>query len=704
MVGKHLQYLRLIVVCCGLVLHIANQNVYADNNHEDSLDIKRSIRLKTVTIFGNQPVARNNEYEFGTIEAKSMVSLLGGTDVIRYIGTLPGVSQGMDGGLGFYVRGANNSNNRIELDNVPVYGTTHLFGLFSVYHPDMVGSVNFKTGSLSASSGDFLASLTRIISLKPDSMYHAKATLSPFFAGLSVNGPVSKHWGLVTAGRLSVMRPEYLLLKKMTGVSADINPQVGDMYLKLHGDLSNNHKILISGFYSNDYLKYTNISEFALNWGNNFLQAGWDWKLSEHTKLQTSAYVNRFFSRQQQRYFNDGSLSSELKMETKLQEMVVQSNLYYTNHAFTLNGGISAKKSLYNPASEKVTAESGYTTSFVSNPSSELYAIFGEAKVEYSHILASIGLRSSLYFTESSASFPLDLHVSISWRIRDGIGIEGSFDRMNQTHHSLEGLPTGWSLDLLIPADGDFRPEQSDQWYAGGYWRTGRITLSSGIYYKTLSNLVSYKNASNVFGVQNTSWKDEVAVGNGNSYGLEVRMERRGTIWNAACSYTLSKTTRQFDEINDGKFFPFKFDRRHILNAQGQWLINKKNNKEQIINFSAAYYSGHNETLQTGIYKGETPPYWDLIYQGSLNASMNKNAHYRQLMSGVNAYQMPDYFRMDAGYTFRRIGRKFTREFTIGVYNMLNRKNPYLIFYENGGWKQLSIFPIVPSFEWSLFF
>jgi hypothetical protein len=691
---------------CGIAFFCTFQrSLFANKNQRDSVEIKSQVNLNVVTILGDQPVVRNNEYEFGTAQAKSLVTLLGGTDVMRYIGTLPGVSQGMEGGLGYFVRGGNGSNNRVELDQVPIYGSTHLFGLFSVFHPDMVASVDFRTGSLSAATGDYLASLTRITSLTPDSVYHAKGSLSPFFAGLSASGPISKRWRFVSAGRISFMRQEYLAISKLADVSADVNPQVGDLYLKLQARLGEKHSLSVSGFYSNDYLGYADASEMALNWGNNFFRAAWEWRLSSHLKLSTWVYGYQFFSRQQQRYYDDdGLFSSELRLETKLEEAVAQSHVLYQNNHLILNGGLSAKKSLFHPASEKVLSGSGSVNTFEDNPASELYAFFGEMKYEYKHVLASLGFRSGVYFMKKKSDFPVDLHASVSWRIRDAVGLESSFDRMHQVHHALEGLPMGWSLDLLIPADADFKPEQSDQFYVGVFGKIQSVTVSSGVYHKRLTHLVSYKNASNVFGVQNTSWREEVAIGKGESYGLEARIERKGMDWNGACSYTLSKTTRQFDAINGGKVFPFKFDRRHVLNAQSQWVVRRKKNKEQSVSLSAAYSSGHWVTLQTGTYKGVTPPYWDLIYDGSLNSSMDKNAYYRQLMSEANGYQMPDYFRLDVGYSFRRIGRRFTREWTLGVYNVLNRKNPYLVFYENGGWKQLSIFPIIPSVEWTLSF
>jgi hypothetical protein len=133
-------------------------------------------------------------------------------------------------------------------------------------------------------------------------------------------------------------------------------------------------------------------------------------------------------------------------------------------------------------------------------------------------------------------------------------------------------------------------------------------------------------------------------------------------------------------------------------------LTLKKKEKEQHMNFALSYTSGNKATLQTGVYKGTPLPYWDLVYCGFVNTTMEENIYYRQLMSNVNDYTMPDYFRIDIGYSFLKLKKQTTNELTVGLYNVLNRKNPYLIFHQDYSWKVLSIFPILPSVEWKISF
>jgi len=676
----------------------------------DSSKTVRKIQLKDVIVTAKLPVSRNNIYQYSPERAKSLITILGGTDVMRYIGTLPGVSQGMEGGMGFFVRGSNSGNNRVELDQVPIYGSTHLFGLLSTFHPDIVQSTDFITGGIPASSGDFLASLTQITSINTDSAkWHGKFNISPFLVGLTANGPITKQFGVVAAARISLLRPEYLLIKSITKLDADFNPQVADFYLKMNYEINKNNHLSASGYISNDYYNFDYLTtQITFNWGNQFIRLGWDWNISDKMKSKTMAYINHFYSGQLQRQYkgdDKAEISSELRMQTSVTEEVLQSTLDYKKENWSVSGGILLKNQLFQPATEKLLVGAERVSTYNDPYSSQSCTGFGEVKYTYKSLLTTLGLRENLYHINGHTLLLTDVRFNSSLEINSHSGVEFSYDLLSQTHHSVEGLPVGWSLDLLIPADIQFRPEIANQFYVGGYWTNNIYTLSTGGYYKHMDNLISYKNAINVFGVQNTSWQDQITVGQGDSYGLEFRVERKATNWNAAISYTLSKTTRQYDAINDGQIFPFKFDRRHILNANAQFLTRKSKGKEQHLNISLAYSSGHKATIPTSEYKGILPPYWDsFIYKGYINGSMDENAYSRQLMSEENQYTMPYYLRIDVGYSFLKIGKKHTSELTLGVFNVLNRKNPYLIFYQDYQWNQLSIFPIMPSVDWTISF
>lgn len=670
--------------------------------------------IKPVIIVGTKPARGNNAYRFDTKDVKPLITVIGETDVLRYIGTLPGVSQGMEGGLGFFVRGSNNSNNRIELDNVPVYGSTHLFGLFSIFPADIVEDVHFRSGKIPASSGDLLASITQISTITPPmDKYRGNFSISPFMTGGSFSGPVlNDKLSFQIAGRFSLLGAELKLAKSLVGMEGEIYPEVADLHAKLHYRINNENSISASGYYSNDYFKYQYKDEYndntiEENWGNKIVRLSWDSRINTQWQVNVTAYYNSFLSGRRQQYRADSEPQNDLRLQTLLNEISAQTTISYRKENISVDFGVQGKSQEIRPASEKFyVGNDGSNNRFNLNDSFSLgtVSVFGDFGYTWKFLTSSAGYRGTFYGTGDYKVWDNNVRLALSVETSKETGLEASYDQFSQFHHIVEGLPVGWSLDMIIPADRMFAPEKAQQYYVGGFWSNKKFLLSSGAYCKRMNNLVSYVNAINVFSIQYTNRTDEIVSGTGESYGLELHAEKKGEDWNAALSYTLSKTTRLFDDINNGKKFPFKFDRRHILNFTGQVLIRKRKSREQHFNVSAAFSSGHNITLPVGMYKGIEPPEWNRMAGVYISAKERDNIYSRQLMSDVNACTLPYYLRIDAGYSFLRTGKRFTSELVIGLFNVLNRQNPYLVFYDEDRWKQLSIFPIIPSVKWTLSF
>lgn len=671
----------------------------------DTLKVKS---IQEVTVIAEKYKRKNNLYQFSPENSQALVSIMGINDAIRYIGTLPGISQGMEGGLAYYVRGGNNSNNLILLDDVPIYGSTHLFGLLSSFHSDIIETVHFKSGNFNGNESDFLSSISEIQTITPKTnKTHGSFEISPFAIGGSMNGKIGKSkLKYIAAGRTSLLEPELKLITKSVDMEGNIKPQFVDLYGKLDYKIDSINSIVFNGYYSNDYFAFqSSQTNIELNWGNYFLQGKWIYSYNSNLHLITGFYINRFKSAQRQRYYDeDGNLTYDLRIQTLLHEQQLSSELLYKKNNVTLSGGVKLKLNQNSPAAKKVLAGQDETNTFQNSYSTSSIILFGDAKYQYKKFNFHSGLRETYYSTDDLNKLLTNVSFGINYDFTKNLGTEVSYDLMSQTHHTVEGLPLGWSIDLQVPAIKNLIPERSNQIYAGSYWANNNFTISGGLYYKKLENLVSYKNSTNIFGVQNTTWEEEVTMGQGKSYGLETIIEKRGKTWNSTLSYTLSKTTRQFDEINSGKIFPFTFDRRHILNFTSQLLTRKKGKNKQYFNTEIVFSSGHYTTLAIAVYKGEELPYWNTLKSSQTNYLMYENVYSRQEMSSTNGYELPNYFRIDVGYTFHRQHKKYESDFTLGIYNVLDRKNPYLIFYEDGSWKQLSILPIIPSINWKIKF
>jgi hypothetical protein len=270
------------------------------------------------------------------------------------------------------------------------------------------------------------------------------------------------------------------------------------------------------------------------------------------------------------------------------------------------------------------------------------------------------------------------------------LAVEATADWTAQFYHTLEGIPLGWSVDLLVPTSPARPPERARQFYAGLFTSFGQHRFTAGAYDKVMSNLVYFLDAGMLFSPAIAGWSSNIKVGGGISRGLEFLYEKDGERLDWRVAYTYSKTDRTFDEVNEGNTFPAKFDRRHILNATASLTIVENARRSMALNGLFTYQSGHWETVAAGEYeacaffgKGVTLDYF----------------------TSVNNYEMPAYIRLDLGCNIN-LKTLHPQELTLGVYNVLNRHNPFSIVYDDRSreWRQISLLPIIPSFTYRVIF
>ena len=253
---------------------------------------------------------------------------------------------------------------------------------------------------------------------------------------------------------------------------------------------------------------------------------------------------------------------------------------------------------------------------------------------------------------------------------------------MVQHYHTLEGLPVGWSLDMIVPSSRDIVPESALQGNLGFSTEIGKHTVSAGGFYKQMNDLVYYKYAQSLFSGGMANWEEDVDLGKGTSYGAEFMHEYVGKDLYTRVSYTWSKTNRYgFPNVNEGGEFHARFDRRHVLNAVAQWK-----------GFSAAVslQSGHWENGAAETYPMHVPgAEWTADY-----------------FSGVNNYHMPTVFRLDLGYMFSFKTGKVKHDVNVGLCNATNHFNPFMLYFDAAteGWKMIALLPILPNFSYRISF
>lgn len=671
-----------------------------------------SHNIDDVTVLGRRLKRGNNTFSYKPVQAKNIATLTGEIDVMRYMQILPGVSQGIEGGLGFFVRGGGNGNNRVELDGVPIIAPTHLFGIVSTFPSDIIEKSTFQMGGITVASGDLLSSLLQIESRIPSkNKYKGSFSISPFIVGGALEGYLIKDkLSYQIAGRYSLLRGEYLLYKKSSKLEGDYNPQVYDYYAKLHWSINNKNSLETSIYGSHDSFDLetakSDNNEFEnmyMGWENRSYRLQWTFDISQYLQARTIAYKTLFENSQLRKINTKERFASTIWMGGEKEETTFRQQFYYNKKSISALAGIDH-------AIHKVTPQlhSSTDAKFIKTEKGKTFnynttALYTEVQYDKPGAYkAKGGLRYNHYKLKDGVSFQnIEARLHTSLFLAQSIGIEATYDLNTQHHHVLDGLPVGWALNLIVPATKRFGPERSQQLYIGGFAGTRKLYFTIGGYYKSLSNLVSFKSMLNQFGSKNPSWEEDVKQGRGESFGIELWGEYKDDKISLSSAYTLSRTTRQYNEINQDKEFPFKFDRTHNLNIQAQYLLWKRTRSKHKINGAMYLTSGNRASIPIASYVGETLPFWEKGVRSIPNLE-EYHATVRTEMTPKNSFTMPPYFRIDLGYNIEWQRKSYSHELGINIFNVLNRHNPYIIFKDRNQWKQLSIMPLIPSINWRI--
>ena len=340
-------------------------------------------------------------------------------------------------------------------------------------------------------------------------------------------------------------------------------------------------------------------------------------------------------------------------------------------------------------------------------------ALYGEDNWSVTPWLkANLGFRTSLYCVGGKTYFSAEPRVSARALLTDRFSLKASYSEMEQYIHLLCNSNLSLPSDLWVPVTDRIKPMRSRQVAAGAFYDIKRFEFSVEAYYKTMDNVLEYKDGASYFGVS-TGWEDKVCMGRGWAYGLEFFVQKKTGKTTGWIGYTLARSMRQFDRpgniINDGNPFPAKYDRRHDLSA----TVTHKFSKRFDLSANFVLSSGNCGSLGLDYYQlrevngaGKTT---------GLRGGWYETGTY---LPNRNNYRMPLYNRMDLGMNFYKEKKHGTSIWNISVYNVYNRLNPFLVIPdEHFEWddatgepktwpvlKQISIFPVIPSFSYTFKF
>ncbi len=656
-------------------------------------------------------------------QIENMPAFLGETDVLKTIQLLPGVQSGSEGNSGLYVRGGSPDQNLILLDGTPVYNANHLFGFFSVFNSDAIKNVNLTKGGFPARFGGRLSSVLEINMKEGNNKeFKGQATIGLIASKLTLEAPIVKDkTSFIFSARRTyadiLARPFLPKNEKGGYYFFDINAKVNHTFSKddrlFLSIYTGNDKFYADSEY--DYEGHSSSNNFGLGWGNITSTLRWNHLFSSKLFANTNLTYSNFT------FFSDIESSSKNKIENKSEAYKVNYNsgirdfsgsidfdyLPNPNHYIKFGGNLIHHT--FNPGVTqfKVNENNGTNLDTVLTPvtshknfESNIY-IEDDFKISNS-LKANFGIHSSLFAVEGKSFYSIEPRISLRYLL-DRWSIKTSYVMMTQYIHLLSNSGIGLPTDLWVPTTKRILPQKGQQ-AAIGFAKTFDYKneiyeFSIEGYYKTMTGLIEYKEGSDFLGLK-SDWQDKVEIGNGRSYGTEIFIQKKTGNTTGWLGYTLSWTDRQFDGLNFGKRFPFRYDRRHDIS------IAVTHSFTNGIDLSAVWVYGTGNAITLGIaeYRSSSSPAEKFYY-----STLDEYDDYRKITfyNKRNGFRMSAYHRLDISASFKW-GKNDRNKFTVGVYNAYSRKNPFFYYFDND-WKnngkrvlkQVSLFPILPAISYT---
>ena len=638
-----------------------------------------------------------------------MVSATGEADVIKYIQTLPGVSTGAEGASAIYVRGGNIGSNLITLDGVSIYGGSHLLGLTGSVSSDIVSETCFRVGGFQSDECNITASHIGIKTVDGDfDKSSFNVSVSSFILGSSVSMPIIKNkLSVVGALRISPLGLELRAIKPIVRASLDsishTRAIVFDAFAKVKWLINKDNSFSFSLFASQDAYsyRYGGYSDERMGWNNLIFNARHEGRLRNGWSVEDGVAYNHFGGRQGLIRDLNGTVNN-LAIVNSLDEITADVLFHRMQGAGDIKMGVKERFARFNPGTSSTFKGSSPWKPLDSPRTDNIsHASITTFHGQYDFLIAErlsvvASARLNIHYADESESsekkFRIDPEAGLicKMNLTQWLMAEATADWTAQYYHTLEGVPLGWSMDLIVPTGQSRPPEKAQQLYAGLLASFGHHRITVGSYTKQMRTLVYFADASQLFSPAIAGWSHNVKVGSGTSRGIEFLYEKDGNQLDLRLAYTLSKTDRTFTEVNGGVPFPAKFDRRHILNANA--FLEIADNERRSISMTGMFtlQSGHMETVAAGEYPAVT-------FQGQ---------QYKiDYFTSVNNYRMPSYIRLDIGCNIKFKTRR-QQELNVGIYNVLNRHNPFSIIYDNRSheWLRISLLPIMPSFNYRIMF
>lgn len=639
-------------------------------------------------------------------EMKLIPQLFGERDPLKAIQLLPGIKPASEGSSGVYVRGGAADQNLILLDEAVVYNASHLLGFFSTFNADVIKDVTVYKGGMPAQYGGRLSSVIDVrMNDGNNQRFSMSGGLGLISSKLNIEGPIQKDVSsFLISGRTTYVDP----FLKLSGDTTINRNRIGfyDLNTKLNYSLGKKDQLFLSGYFGSDHL--ASGDEIGLRWGNGTGTLRWN-----------HIYNNRIFSNTSLIYSNfdysiDINLGSDnLNIYSRIRDGHLKQEWQWNNATHNMRTGFDVIYHTINPGDITTSESSNFNdTKFEKRYSLENAIFFSDDWKISKNFSLNYGLRAESFSVLGKGTFyqidhggqildsifvnrgdALKTYYNLEPRVSTRImlspvsSLKAAYVRNTQNLHLLSNSTTARPTDRWVSSTNNIKPEIADQ-VSMGYYRNFNTAFefTTEAYFKWLDNQIDYRDGAEID--RQKVLETQLLYGTGRTYGIEFFFKKKTGKLTGWISYTLSKSEKKINGINNSQWYNARQDRTHDI-AIVTSLQLKKN-----WSLSATWV----------FYTGDAVSFPESKY------TVNNQIYY--YYSKRNGYRMPNYHRLDLGATktFKPKGR-FTSELSIGLYNAYGRENAYTISFRSSETNpfvteavQTALFKFVPSISYNFKF
>lgn len=698
--------------------------VYGEGRLNIDLQPKITALKNVIVSTERTSLVRNMQMGVQKLDIKAIKQVpvaFGEVDILRVVMTLPGVKTVGEASTGLNVRGGSADQNLILFNDATVYNPSHFFGLFSAFNPEVVKDIQLYKSGIPAKYGGRLSSVLEVNSREGNKKdFTGSAGLGLLTSRVNIEGPIRKDkTSFIFGARTTYAK---WLLNLLPSEYKNARANFYDLNFNITHEINKKNSLYLTAYMSQDRFNLNN--DTAYRYGNQNISLKWKHVFNNKIYTTVASGIDRY-------WYNISSEKNPVtayKLSFAVQQYYLKLHTnWYLNSKHTVEFGVNnlfykLNPGSYVPIGDKSITRPDYmqdeqaleTAAYLSDKWTLSPSLSFEGAIRYAmynylgaqtinrYVPGIPKTESTLIGTTSYANGKViqrynspEIRATARYIIDANTSIKAGYNRQSQFIHSISNTAAIAPTDIWKLSDPNIRPQSGDQYSLGLYrnFKNNLIETSLEVYYKHINNFLDYKSGAVL--ILNHHLETDVVSTRGKAYGLELLVKKTTGKINGWFSYTFSRVLLQMNDtlqgapINKGNYYPANYDKPHDATLVGNLRISHRYS----ISMNTTYSTGRPITLPIGRF-----------YLGGAQ---------RTFYSDRNQYRIPDYFRMDVSVNIEgnhKVHQRFHNSFTVGIYNLTGRKNPYSVYYTteaNGvvnGYK-LSIFgTIIPYINYNVRF